>query len=127
MAKIALEDKEKEAIAWGLAQIGDYADRTPTEQDDPLWIIHSEGFKNAAGITDTCENLFAMVCTNELVGPFSPLERLILRLCIENTSWLNTYRLNGPTPLHGKYAAATLRELARKFEDIDIYVNILPE
>lgn len=128
ITRVLITDKESEALMWGLAQIGDHLDRRPTDPSDPLRIALDAGYSRKA-IALTCAGLFAQVYTDWLTGPFGDLDKLLLRLCVENTTWVTTYRTTEPTrsspPLISE-AMEALRTLSKKLEAFDIEVNHIP-
>lgn len=120
--------KEAEAIMWGLAEIGDRPRRMAGDSTDPLRHLLDAGYSRSL-ISSTCIEMEVMCYTKFLSPPFTDLEAMILRLCIENTSWINAYRVNDPTkdsPAHIDEALATLRSLAAKLEAYGIEINHIP-
>lgn len=124
---LPITDKEAEALMWGFAQIGDHAFRTGvTDKADPLFILLEAGYQPQA-IHEACEEMFPIVFTNCLAGPFTELETMILRLSVENSSWIFHYQLHFPESKGMiSEARAALRTLAAKLELIGIDINILP-
>lgn len=125
---IPLSTKESEAFMWGLAQIGDYVTRIPTDASDPLFILLAAGWPRRA-IANACEELMPVVCAGSLTSELSPLERTILRLCVENTTWIDCYRtheITADNPVLIEEALSTLRSLAAKLEQLGIEVNYIP-
>lgn len=123
---VPITKKEAEALAWGLAQIGDYLDREPTEASDPLFILLSDGFSHEA-IGSTCTDLFIVAYSGVITSPLTNLEKAILRLCVENTSWIDSHhRSVASSPAMISTAKQTLRSLAEKLEFFDITVNFIP-
>lgn len=127
ITRVPITDKEAEALMWGLAQIGDHAHRkNVTDPSDPLFILLEAGHEPKA-IQARCEEMFAHAYTNCLTDPFTDLERLILRLCVENSSWVWHYKEHLPEkPTMAREARAALRSLAEKLEIFGIEINILP-
>lgn len=125
---IPITDKEGEALMWGLAQIGDYLDRTPTEASDPLYILLHAGYTRPQ-IKMGVEGLWEVAYGKYLGGGWTELEKTILRLCVENTSWITTYRTTAPTrdnPGFINEALGALRSLAAKFDKLGVEINHLP-
>ena len=127
ITRVPITDKEAEGLMWGFAQIGDHAYRTDvTDPADPLYILLKEGYQPDA-INACCEGMFEYAYANCLTDPFTDLERLILRLSVENSSWVYHYQLHMPDETGMiKEARAALRSLAEKLEFFDIHINILP-
>jgi hypothetical protein len=125
--RIPLTDKEAEGLMWGFAQIGDHAERTGvTDPADPLFTLLKEGYQPAA-ITACCEGLFEHAYANCLTEPFTDLEKLILRLSVENSSWVWHYKEHFPDETTMiRQARGALRTLAEKLELLGIDINILP-
>lgn len=125
---IPLSTKESEAFMWGLAQIGDYVTRITADPADPLFILLAAGWPRRA-IANACEELMPVVCAGSLTDELSPLERAILRLCVENTTWIDCYRtheITADNPVLIEEALSTLRSLAAKLELLGIEVNHIP-
>lgn len=126
--RVPLSTKESEAFMWGLAQIGDYVSRITDDAADPLFILLAAGWSRRS-IADACEELMPVVCTGSLTSELSPLERTILRLCVENTTWIDCYRtheITADNPVLIEEALSTLRSLAAKLEQLGIEVNHIP-
>lgn len=126
--RIPLTSKESEALLWGLAQIGDHVQRTPVGSDDPLFILLEDGWPRRA-IARACEELSPVAVGNWLAGGWSELEQTILRLCVENTTWITIYRTHDITAGDSvmiEEALATLRSLAAKLDSFGIEVNYIP-
>jgi len=121
--KVPLTAKEGEAIMWCLGQIANYPDRPVLSETDPLGILLNEGFSRA-GIMDTANGLFEVAYGDWLSDPLTPLQKSILRVCVENTTWVTSY-VEGMPSLAGD-ARATLRSLAAKLEAFDIEVSYIP-
>jgi len=128
VTRVPITNKEAEALMWGFAQIGDHATREGvTDKSDPLFILLDLGYEPQA-ITDCCESMFEYAYANCLSDPFTPLEMLILRLSVENSSWVYHYQFHFPEEkLMIKEARAALRTLAEKLELFGIEVNHIPE
>lgn len=125
---IPISAKEGEALMWGLAQIGDHLDRIPTEADDPLFILLKEGHTRKE-IAGAVEGLWEVAYADTLSGGWTTLEQLILRLCIENTSWVTAYRNQAPTRGNDGFideALGALRSLAKKFDQLGVEINHIP-
>lgn len=125
---IPLSAKEGEAIMWGLAQIGDHLDREPTEESDPLYILLKSGYSRKQ-IGECVEQLWPVAYSNYIGGGWTELEQLILRLCIENTSWISAYRNNEPSRGKDSFineALSALRSLAGKLDLLGVEVNHIP-
>jgi hypothetical protein len=119
---LPLSRKEAEAIMWGLAQIGDYLDREPTDPADPLRRLLDLGYTRES-IGETCEGLFAVAYGDWLASPLTSLEGDILRMCVESTSWVAAYSLEGISTTE---ARTTLRSLAAKLDKLGIDINHIP-
>lgn len=123
MTKTPLTGKEGEALLWGLSIIMDRPDRASDETTDPLAVLLNEGFTRnqimAAG-----PRLYEFAYGNCIIEPLSVIERAVLRVCVENTTWLEPYAIKQPGMLG--LAKRTLRDLAAKLENIGIEVNHIP-
>lgn len=128
ITRVPIDDKEAEGLMWGFAQIGDHADRVGvTDPADPLFILLQAGYQPDA-IKECCEGLFEFAYANCLSDPFTELERLILRLSVENSSWVYHYQLHFPEHTTMiRDARAALRSLAQKLDLFGIEVNFLPQ
>lgn len=125
--RIPLTSKESEALLWGLGQIGDYVNREVTDRADPLFILLADGWTRRA-IARACDELSPVAVGNWLAGEWSELESTILRLCVENTSWIAVYRTHDLTagdPTQINQALAALRSLAVKLDKFGIEINQL--
>lgn len=127
ITRVPITDKEAEGLMWGFAQIGDHAFREAvTDPSDPLFILLKAGYAPAA-IQACCEGLFEYAFANCLTDPFTTLEKLILRLSVENSSWVYHYQLHMPEEkVMIEQARAALRSLAHKLELFEIHINYLP-
>lgn len=123
MIKVPITPKEAEAIVWGLGQIVNDPDRGVLSKADPLGILLNEGFDRAA-IMKSGNELMEVVYTKWLTDPMTPLEKALLRVSIENSTWLEPYIEEMPS--YVGEARAALRSLAGKLEAFDIYVNHIP-
>jgi hypothetical protein len=83
VTRVPLADKEPEALLWGLSQLTDVPNREPRGPADPFSVLE----------------------------PLTDLEKAILRVCVENTTWLQPYIENRPE--YVAIAKKTLRDLAR--------------
>lgn len=127
LTRVPIDEKEAEALVWGFAQIGDYAHLKPTGPNDPLHTLRDAGFGPKA-IREACDTLFGVACTRWLCQPFTELELLILRVAVEQSSWLDHYRLHIEDPAeHVRVGQDALRSLATKFEAFGIEINLIPE
>lgn len=123
--RIPLTSKESEGLLWGLAQIGDYINREVSDPTDPLFILLADGWQRRA-IARACDDLSPVAVGNWLAGDWSALEQAILRLCVENTSWIEIYRTHDITadnPIMIEEALAALRSLARKLDAFGVEIN----
>ena len=125
--RVPITDKEAEGLMWGFAQIGDHADRDPPfEPGDPLPILLAAGYTPEA-IKESCEALFELAYDNCLISVLTDLERMILRLSVENSSWIWHYKEHHPAATGMiREARAALRSLSAKLELVGIDINILP-
>lgn len=126
--RVPLAGREAEGLMWGFAQIGDHAFRADvTDPSDPLYILLQEGYEPQE-IQDCCEAMFEYAYADCLTDPFTELERTILRLSVENSSWVYHYQLHFPDQKGMiREARAALRTLAAKLELFGIEVNFLPQ
>lgn len=113
---------------WGIAQIGDKVCRKTDDPSDPLFILLADGWtRRAIGLA--CDGLMPVAIGNWLAGEWTELERTILRLCVENTSWIDAYRNHHPTAGDTTMineALTALRTLAAKLDSFGIEVNYIP-
>lgn len=123
MTSTPLTRKEGEAIMWGLGQIVNYPTRKVLSETDPLGVLLKEGFSRSA-IMRTGNDLFGIAHERALKEPLTELEKAILRVCVENSTWLEPYLENSPGLV--EEAKATLRSLAAKLETVGIEVNHIP-
>ena len=123
MTRVPLTQKEGEAIMWCLGQIVNYPDRELQSETDPLRVLIEEGFSRE-DIMETGNAMFEIACGDWLSDPMMPLQKSILRVCVENTTWIGEYLLVLPHMV--KEANAALISLAHKFEAFDIHVNHIP-
>lgn len=120
---VPLDVKEAEAIMWGLGQIVNYPTRRVISATDPLSVLFDEGFDRAA-IMKAGNELFSIPYEKWIKDPLTSLEKAILRVCVENSTWIETYAEKSPHLVAG--AKAALRSLAKKLEAFDIEVNHIP-
>lgn len=121
--RVPLTAKEGEAIMWCLGQIVNYPDRPVLSVTDPLGILLNEGFAREE-IMDTGNGMFEIAYGDWLSDPLTPLQKAILRVCVENTTWVTAYVTDMPSLAYE--ARATLRSLATKLEAFDVDVNFIP-
>lgn len=127
---IPLTAKEAEAIMWTIGQVTNFPDRPTTGDRDPLYVLFDMGFARA----DIMPTALAMQkwCFRDLaaiVKPVSVLQAAILRVCVENTTWITPYRTMEPTrgnPDMIEEALRTLRGLAVKLESLGIEITHIP-
>jgi hypothetical protein len=125
---IPLNDKEAEALMWGLAQVGDNIDRKVEEPTDPLFGLMAMGYTRPA-IAEAVGGLWEVAYGHKLEGDWTELEEAILRACVEQTTWINVYRTHPPTkdsPPHINEALKALRTLAAKLDKLGIEINFIP-
>ena len=121
---VPITPKMGEAIMWGLAQIGDQPRRTAEHPSDPLFILLQRWPRRE--IMKTCAGMWQMAYGDVIREPLTDLQKDILRCCVENTTWLESYvhnELIGPSSLLVGEAKAALRELAAALEALGIDVN----
>lgn len=124
---IPLNDKEAEALMWGLAQVGDNIDREVEDRTDPLFDLLAMGYTRPT-IAKAVEGLWEVAYGHKLEGGWTELEEAILQACVEKTTWINTYRNFAPTkdsPPHIAEALEALRTLAAKLDELGIEVNFI--
>lgn len=128
MTEIAITEKMGEAIMWGLAQIGDQPRRQTKEPSDPLFILLQK--YDRSDIIHTVTEFWNVAYGDVISEPLTDLQKDILRVCIENTTWLQSYRDNpiipDPEPMVREGKAA-LRELASRLEVFGIEVSHIPD
>lgn len=123
MTRVPLTQKEGEAIMWCLGQIVNYPDRDLLSETDPLRVLIEEGFSREE-IMKTGNEMFEIAYGDWLSDPMTPLQKSILRVCVENTTWIGEYLRILPHLV--KEANAALLSLAHKLEAFDIHVNHIP-
>lgn len=123
MTRTPLTGKEGEALLFGLAIVMDEPDRVPDRAGDPLTALFSDGFTRdqimAAG-----PRLHEFAFDDFIEEPLSDVEKAILRVCVENTTWLQPYIDTRPELLG--IAKKTLRDLAAKLEPFGIEISHIP-
>lgn len=122
--KVPLHGKEGEALLWGLSIIGDLPERDIEGPQDPLGVLLREGYSRNA-LAERCQALTEFAYGDCIVGPLIDIDRSILRVCVENTTWLEPYRDYYPEMLGT--AKATLRSFAAQLETLDIEVSHIPD
>ena len=123
IVRVPLTEKEGEAIMWCLAQIADYPDREVLSKTDPLGVLLKEGFARNE-IIITANAMFEIAYGDWLTSPMTELEKTLLRVSVENTTWIGEYLRSLPH-LVGE-AKAALRSLATKLDAFGIHVNHIP-
>jgi hypothetical protein len=123
VTRVPMTAREGECIMWMLSLLVDYPDRTPESETDALFVLLKEGFKQPE-IVRVADSMFELAYGNWLHDSLTDLEKAILRVSVENTTWLMTYREKLPHLV--TEAQKTLRSLATKFEAIGIDVNHIP-
>lgn len=122
--KVPLRGKEGEALLWGLSIIGDLPERDIEGPRDPLGVLLREGFSRRE-IAQRCEALTEFAYGDCIVGPLMEIDRSILRVCIENTTWLEPYKEFYPEML--STTKGTLRSFAAQLETLGIEVSHIPD
>lgn len=128
MRSATLSEKDREIIAWGLGQIVNYPDRADTGPGDPLYVLLAAGHPRDSIMT-TAEAMFELAYGWTLTDALTALERDILRVCVENTSWVTAYVECEPTandPRAIDESRGHLRSLAAKLDELGIEVNFMP-
>lgn len=123
IARVPLTQKEGEAIMWCLGQIANYPDRKVLSETDPLSVLLNEGHARDE-IMNTANAMFALAYGDWLSDPMTVLQKTILRVSVENTTWIGEYLRTLPHMV-GE-AKAALRSLATKLDAFDIHVNHIP-
>ncbi len=123
ITRVPLTEKEGEAIMWCLGQIANYPDREVQSETDPLGVLLNEGFGRDE-IMDTANAMFEIAYGDWLSDPMTALQRTILRVSVENTTWIGEYLRSLPHMV-GE-AKAALRSLATKLDAFNIHVNHIP-
>ncbi len=125
--RIELTSEETVCVFWGLHDAADRPDRLVRGPTDPLAILLAEGFtraqivEGAMGIEDGIEE-----GARYITPPLSDVQKSILRLCCENTTWIEQYRPAGLSEERRRAAHDTIRTLALKLNEIGIEVNFMP-
>lgn len=122
--RVPLSMKEGEAMMWCLGQIVNYPKRVPEHDTDPLRVLLNAGHLRK-DINKTGEAMFHMVYNHWISEPLTPLEKDILRVCIENTTWVACYTQNSPGEV--KDCLRVLREFAAKLEAFNIEISHIPD
>lgn len=120
---VKLTPKEGEALMFPMAYIFDIPDRVPEEVDDPLAVLFAEGFSREE-ILACGPRIYQFAFDDYIEEPLSEVEKAILSVCVENTTWLQPY-IDCQPELLG-VAKKTLRDLAAKLETLGIEVNHIP-
>lgn len=126
---VPTNDKEREALVWGLGQLTNYPHRKTTGDTDPLQVLFNLGHRRTA-IMRAANDLFEMAYSYNLHSDLSILQKDILRVCVENSSWVNAYITGDVTahdPAQAEMARETLRSLSLKLDEIGIEINYIPE
>jgi hypothetical protein len=123
VTRVPLADKEPEALLWGLSQLTDVPNREPRGPADPFSVLFSEGFERKAIVT-AATALHEFAYDGHIIEPLTDLDKAILRVCVENSTWLYPY--GEFRPEYVPIAKKTLRDLAAKLEMFGIEVNHLP-
>lgn len=124
---IILSVKEVECIMWCIGYIGDIPNRPSNGPDDPLTLLQQT--YSTRDIVKACRQIESRFgCwVYTLPTGLQKIEQDILRLCVENTRWIEVYKDALPhRPDMKKEAHDTLLSLARKFDEIGIEVNYMP-
>jgi hypothetical protein len=95
----------------------------PEQQNDPLAALLAEGFDRKE-IMAAGPRLYEFCFGDFIAEPLSEVEKAILRVCVENTTWLQPYIDLKPEMVG--IAKKTLRDLAAKLETFGIEVNHIP-
>jgi hypothetical protein len=121
--RVQLTPKEGEALLWGLSIIRDVPERVPTEATDPLAVLFSLGW-DRKDIMAAANDLYEFAYGDYIAEPLNDIDKDILLVCVENTSWLQPYVEHRPELLG--VAKQALRGLAAKLEKFGIEVNHIP-
>lgn len=128
LLQVPISLKEAEALMWVAGQIGNWPERKPKDDRDPLAVLLAAGY-NRSAIMEAV-GAIEQIAYNKLISePLTALERDMLRVCIENTSWIETYRTHEPTahvPALIEEALAALRSLAKKLDRFGIEITHIP-
>jgi hypothetical protein len=122
--KVPLDGREGEAIMWALGQIVNEPEREAYGPTDPLRVLLDAGHKRSE-IMKVGEALFQFAYDDWITGPLTDVQRDILRVCVENSTFLIAYRQNFPGLL--QEAEKALRTLAVKLEAFGIEVSHIPD
>lgn len=128
MHAVYITHKEGEAIMWGLGQISNWPDREAEGPSDPLFVLLDLQYSREA-IMESCVEMFSIAYDHLLCEPLTALEKAILKVCVEKTTWVDAYRRGEPTadnPAAINEALRTLRELSAKLEDFGIEIDCIP-
>ena len=126
--QVPITVKMGEAIMWTLAEIGDRPDRVPTDPTDPLLILLSK--YDRSDIMKTVEGMWDMAYGDWISEPLTDVQKDVLRVSVENTSWITAYYENHLVTDKAAYtneARTVLRELALRLEAFGIEVNFIPD
>lgn len=121
--RVQLTGKEGEALLWGLSIIADVPHRVPTDPNDPLAVLFANRWSRD-DIMACAKDLHEFAYGDYLAGPFNDLDKDILRVCVENTTWLQPYVEHRPELLG--VAKQALRGLAEKLDQFGIEINHIP-
>lgn len=128
LSQTPLSMKEAEALMWCLGQIVNWPYRKDDGPGDPLHTLLALGYTREA-IMETGEEMFSIAYNKLLCEPLTALEKAILKVCVENTTWIGAYRTGKPTmhrPLMINEALQTLRLFAKKLEALGIEIVHIP-
>ncbi|ARK07512.1 hypothetical protein LAV_00137 [Sphingobium phage Lacusarx] len=126
--QIPITQKMGEAIMWTLAEIGDRPDRIPTDPTDPLLILLSK--YDRSDIMATVEGMWEMAYGDWISEPLTDLQKDVLRVSVEQTSWITAYYENeliADKEAYAREARSVLRDLASRLENLGIEVNHIPD
>lgn len=124
--RIELTPKETACILWGIAEMGDFPKRAIRGPLDPLHLLDLKYTR--AQVVAGCLFIENGIQENArfVTEPLSEVEKDILRLCCENSSWLDSYDRVGAPAEARKEAHDAIRTLAYKLETLGIEVNHMP-
>lgn len=112
---LILVGKQVEAMMWCLAEIADYPDRIPEDPRSPLACLLAAGWPRASIIASS-NRLLEQVLELRIEGPLAPVDRDVLRVCIEAGSWVRGYIELGPAGGDDEDCRRVLRGLAAALE-----------
>lgn len=122
-----LTQKEGEAILWMLVEISDEAESYPVCGEATARLL-ADGYERVL-ISETCDAMQDMACGDVLPDDLTALEKAILHVSVEHSTWIKEYRTGEATrrsPSLISEAIDALRSLGTKLGKLGVQVNHIP-